>query len=140
MIPSQPSTEEPKAITSNTQLNIQSTPQITSVPPDSPLQNRTMKPKAQDKAFGSWFTASGILSSTGLPWQQNKQVHSTTLSINTMLSNYNQDQWLLALWQLFQNTAWGWWGYRNGIQQGQQDLTLDESLQLLNWYPLTILL
>jgi len=135
------------------QLNIQSTPQITSVTLDSPLQNRTTKPKvihrdqqqnniqtswlhksssqAWDNAFRSWFTVSSILSSTGLPWQQNKQVHSTGPSIDTMLSNYNQDQWSLALWWLFHNTAWDRWRYRNGIQQGQQDLTWRRTC---NWW------
>jgi len=144
-IPSTTSTKDPKATTSDTQPSIQSTPQITSVSSHSPLQNRQLKrkvthqdqqqnniqtsghhkssPQAQDKASGSWFTAPGLLGSSVSPWQQNQQTHPPCPCINIMVSNYTQDQWLLAISRLFQNTAWDRWRYRNGIQQEQQDPT-----------------
>jgi len=80
---------------------------------------------SSEKDRGPWlqFTIPFWLHSLPQVKYHYKQAHFRLSSTTTIPSNYRQYQWLQALWQLLQNTAWDRWRYLNGILYRQQDTT-----------------
>jgi len=54
----------------------------------------------------------------------NTSTEPNSYNIVNSTSHHQLHHWLLALWQLFQNTAWDKWRYRNGVQERVKDKTL----------------
>jgi len=57
----------------------------------------------------------------------NTSTEPNNYNIVNSASHHQLCRWLLALWQLFQNTAWDKWRYRNGVQERVKDKTLPAS-------------
>jgi len=75
--------------------------------------------EALDKLFATRFTKHCYLSLLPTPHLYTTGVHQATHRRAPGPSSYQLYQWLLALWQLFQNTAWDRWRYRNGITKSK---------------------
>jgi len=149
-LPPNPNTDKPKAKTSANGATTKLTSRTTPAPAHQPMPKEEPKlmdkwieqqsnsqpqdPDLQEHGDGFWYRihAPGRLSY--LPdAQQYQKDHPRCLSKVVIPSNYHQDQWLLALWQLLQDTAWDRWRYQNGVRRPAGP-KWDESLQQMTWY------
>jgi len=72
---------------------------------------------ALDRLFEIRFTEPGYVHLRPIPQPCITGAHHNIHTRAPSPSSYQLYNWLLALWQLFQNTAWDRWRYRNGITQ-----------------------
>ncbi len=68
-----------------------------------------------DRWFTSRFTEPYYSNPLPLPQPHRTSAQQAYYSTAPGPSNYQLNHWLLALWRLFQNTAWDRWQYQNGI-------------------------
>jgi len=68
-----------------------------------------------DRLFTSKFTEPYYYNPLPLPQSHRTSAQHEYYSTAPGPSNYQLNHWLLALWRLFQNTAWDRWQYQNGI-------------------------
>jgi len=105
-------------------------PAVTITTATMPLQphpsstGATIIPSLQDvlnRLFEIRFTEPWYVRLRPIPQPGITGAHHTIHISAPSPSRYQLYHWLLALWQLFQNTAWDRWRYRNGITQPSWD-------------------
>jgi len=102
--------KQPAAPVSKAPTGITQTPPIISVPTTLPSPLREL-----DTWIGLQFCVPFFLDSISKPHPSGACVLWPPCVTINQSSKYNFLRWLAALWQLFQNTAWDWWRYQNGI-------------------------
>jgi len=70
--------------------------------------------------LGLWFTVPFCPIPPPLSQQFYICTHLSSLCIANIPGHHNLYHWLLAFQQLFQNMAWNWWRFQNGIPQLKQ--------------------
>jgi len=69
------------------------------------------------KIFELWFTVPFCASPSLQPQPNYPSVHPFSQHMANITGHHNLYRWLLDFQQLFQNMAWDWWRYQNGIPE-----------------------